>query len=215
MPSSAYAEFEKNLLDVHRLSLLHRQESGAGRGRRGLGHLTRGGLVLLCAAWERYVESVAIEGAAFLANRLPGYGSLPAGPRQSLVNFANNQSTPWTAAQLHTPAWAAAYVDMVKLKADVLNTPKHGRLQPLFSVAFGIVDIAAAWSAGSADVDAFVTLRGEVAHRGGQSQYIRFSQLEAYEADVQRYVVETDNFLSDHIRTLVNPFRRPWNRLLP
>lgn len=144
-----------------------------------------------------------IEGASFLSNRLPGYVSLPPGPRQSLVNFANNHSTPWTAVQLNTPAWATGYVDMVTRKADALNTPKHGWLQPLFSVAFDIADIAASWLAGSVDIDAFVTLRGEVAHRGGQSQYIRFSQLEAYEADVQRYVVETDNFLSDHIRTLV------------
>jgi hypothetical protein len=80
MPSTAYGEFKVNLTDVDRLIALHRQESGAGRGRRGLGHITRGALVLLCAAWERYVETVVSEGAGFLGTKLPVFASLRFAP---------------------------------------------------------------------------------------------------------------------------------------
>ncbi len=72
MPSESFKEFQQNLTDVKRLVSLHNNLSrpnGTGtRGKRGLGHLTRGGIVLLCAAWERYVASRRCEeGAAFLA----------------------------------------------------------------------------------------------------------------------------------------------------
>ncbi len=65
MPSVAYTEYTKNLKDVHPLIVLHRNISGNDRGKRGLGHLTRGGLLLLCAAWERYIYSIHLRSAIF------------------------------------------------------------------------------------------------------------------------------------------------------
>ena len=53
MSSISYKEFSKNLTDVKRIVALHVRESspaGAGApGKRALGHLTRSGIVLLCA----------------------------------------------------------------------------------------------------------------------------------------------------------------------
>jgi RiboL-PSP-HEPN len=213
MPSEAYLEFNQNLTDVHRLVLLHRQVSGTGRGRRGLGHLTRGGLLLLCAAWERYVETAIVEGAQIVANKLPGINALPPSVRQKVQNHANNNSTVWSAAQLGTPQWGQVYIDAITRRVDKLHTPKHHKLQPIFQDFLAVADIEAAWSEGKAPIDDFVALRGEVAHRGGQSRYIHFWQLENFESKVTQYVQETDNYLSDHLRTLVNPRRRPWNRI--
>lgn len=128
MPSAAYTEFHKNLTDVHRLVVLHKRESGAGRGKRGLGHLTRGGLLLLCAAWERYVETVLAEGARIVAGRLPGVTALPAKVQQKVANHANNNATAWNAAQLNTPVWVQIYADAIKHSIDRLHTPKHHKL---------------------------------------------------------------------------------------
>ncbi|MBX7259995.1 MAG: hypothetical protein K1Y02_26810 [Candidatus Hydrogenedentes bacterium] len=178
-----------------------------------MGHLTRGGLLLLCAAWERYVEMVLAEGAQITANRLPDINGLPQAVRQKVTSHANNNSTPWTAAQLNTPTWVQIYADAIKARVDKLHTPKHHKLKPLFEDFLAIPDIGTTWSKGSAPIDDFVVLRGEVAHRGGQSRYIRFGQLVDLEVEVKRYVKETDNFLSDHLRTIVNPPRRPWNRI--
>lgn len=167
----------------------------------------------MCAAWERYVETVLAEGAQVTAGRLPDINGLPPAVRQKVTNHANNNANAWTAAQLATPAWIQIYADAIKVRVDKLHTPKHHKLKPLFEDFLAIPDIGAAWSTGAAPIDDFVVLRGEVAHRGGQSRYIRFGQLEDLEVAVKRYVKETDNFLSDHLRTIVNPRHRPWNRL--
>ena len=213
MPSAAYSEYLQNLKDVHRLVLLHRRESGTGRGRRGLGHLTRGGLLLLCAAWERYVETVLPVGAREVARRLPSHTALPPVPRQKVLDHVNSNGNPWTAAQLASPAWVDIYVDSMTARIDKLHTPKHFKLKPLFEDFLAVPDIGLAWTTGTTLIDDFVKLRGEVAHRGGQSRYVRFGQLEEYEIVITRYVKETDNYLSDHLRTLVNPMLRPWNRI--
>jgi hypothetical protein len=213
MPSRSFDEYRKNLRDVHRLVFLHQNASGTTRGKRGLGHLTRAGLLLLCAAWERYVETVLIEGATYLTTSLPGCASLPAIIHQKVVNHANNNSTPWSAADLLTPSWAQVYLDAIARKTTALNTPKYHKIQGLFHDYLGIADIGQCWSLGSALLDRFVVLRGEVAHRGAQSRYVHFSQLLKYEKDVTIFVKETDNYLSDQLRFLVYPQYRPWNRI--
>ena len=87
MPSTAYNEYIKNLKDVHRLIVSHRNLSGNDRGKRGLGHLTRGGLLLLCAAWERYIETLLIEGADFLCLKLTSFTELPPLPQQKVRDY--------------------------------------------------------------------------------------------------------------------------------
>lgn len=213
MPSSAYGEYQKNLTDVHRLVLLHGRLSGSGPGKRSLGHLTRGGLLLLCAAWERYVETAANEAAAFLTLRLPAFTSLPANVQQKVTAFANKPKNGCNVADLQIPAWKNVYLTAVRKRTDDLNAPKHKNLQPLFQDFFAIPDIATYWMGGATPVDDFVSLRGEVAHRGGQAQYVHFSALRNLEVDVAAWVKQTDNALTDHVRTLVTPYRRPWNRV--
>lgn len=214
MPSEAYKEYSQNLTDVGRLILAHTKENAANPGRRGLGHYTRGGLLLLCAAWERYVESVIEEAARFLTSRLPNVASLPPNAQQKTRDHANNNNTPWTAADLATDRWKEVFLEALKKRTDALNTPKHANLVPLFNTFLDVPDIAAAWTSGHGLIDDFVARRGEVAHRGRQSAYVRIGHLKDVKDLILGYVTETDNFLSDHVRLLVTPNRRPWNRIL-
>lgn len=213
MPSTAYKEYAQNLIDVHRLLIAHRKASAARPGKRGLGHFTRGGLVLLCAAWERYAESALEESAKFLISKLSSINDLPARAKKKTVDYANSGKGSYGAADIYKPIWGNIFLEAIKPRIDALNTPKHKELKILFETFLDISDIAAAWSQGSAPIDDFVKLRGEVAHRGRESKYIWIGQLENAEILVSRYVAETDNFLSDHMRKLVTPQRRPWNRL--
>lgn len=221
MPSDSFSEFSQNLIDVERIVSLHRtlsRPNGTGkRGRRALGHLTRGGIVLLCAAWERYTESVLEEGAAFLA-RKHTRASLPANPKKLVEGFVNGRKSSFTMATLDANL-EAAMVEAVRFKtvgppggAGGLNTPKHENLKRLFDSILCVPDIGTAWSAGTKPIDDFVRARGDVAHRGGQAKYVHFAVLTKAVKLVSTYVVETDNFLSDHLRTLVTPSQRPWNR---
>jgi len=50
MPSTSFLKFETNMLtDVDRIISSHTQLNHDGRGRRGLGHITRSGVLMLCA----------------------------------------------------------------------------------------------------------------------------------------------------------------------
>jgi len=60
MPSSAYQAFKKNRVDVVRLIDSHGKLHAGTRGKKGLGHITRSGVVMLCASWELYVESLLV-----------------------------------------------------------------------------------------------------------------------------------------------------------
>jgi len=214
MPSDAYAEYEKNLRDVRRLLAAHQKENQPNPGRRGLGHYTRGGLLLLCASWERYVETVVEEGAAYLSRRLAGWAQLPSEPKKAAQDHANSHKNSWTPAQLKGAQWGAVYLDLVKQLTAKLNTPKHHKLKPLFQKALGVPDIGAAWARGSSVIEDFVALRGDVAHRGHAGPYVRIGKLKAAKIDVTEYVVQTDNFLSNYLRTCVTPWKRPWKRIM-
>lgn len=214
MPSTAYNEYIKNLKDVHRLIVSHRNLSGNDRGKRGLGHLTRGGLLLLCAAWERYIETLLIEGADFLCLKLTSFTELPPLPQQKVRDYVNNNSTPFTSAQLSTIEWKNIYISTINEKVEKLNSPKYEKIKPLFNNYLNLADIGSCWSKGTTIIDDFVSLRGEVAHRGREGKYIQFKLLTKHEALIKNYATETDNSLSDHLRTLVTPCIRPWNRLL-
>jgi hypothetical protein len=150
------------------------------------------------------------EGASFLAARHT-LASLPAEPKKLVTDFVNGGKSSFTAATLAANL-EAALLEAVRARTDKLNTPRFAKIQPLFDATMGIADIGAAWSLPSAKIDAFVTLRCEVAHRGGQAKYVHFGALTTAVGVVSAFVVDTDNYLSDQLRTKVLPNQRPWNR---
>jgi hypothetical protein len=160
------------------------------------------------------METVAMESADFLTSKLTNYTELPAEPRKRVRDFANGGGNTWTAADLATPQWKIMFRQLVERRVGALNTPKHEQLKNLFNHFFDVPDIEIFWAPDTkADIDEFVSLRGEVAHRGAESRYIHFHQLERLEASVAAWVRLTDRALSDHLRTFVTPPRRPWLRV--
>jgi hypothetical protein len=78
MPSVALQKFERNLLkDVDRISQSHDQLNHDGLGRRGLGHITRSGVLMLCAAWELYLEELLVESVRLFIHRAISPDQLP------------------------------------------------------------------------------------------------------------------------------------------
>jgi len=213
MPSYAFGEYLENLRDVHRLVLLHANLNGTGRGKRGLGHLTRGGVLLLCAAWERYTESLLVESATYLQRHLSSRAAMPATPAQKILNYANRNDNAWTAVQANGPTWGQIYLEYVQRQTAALNTPKYDNLKCLFNNCLGIPDVASFWSRPSQEITDFVSLRGEVAHRGSSSVYITISSLKSLELSIKAFAIETDNELARQLKTLSGLNRLPWNRV--
>jgi hypothetical protein len=66
-------------------------------------------------------------------------------------------------------------------------------------------------SIGSNEIDEFVTVRGSIAHRGREAEYIRIQDLsERYKIDIEKVAIEIDNKVSDYIRDNTDG-KKPWN----
>ena len=60
MPSAAMGKFEGAMMkDVNRIIGTDASLLTGGKGKKALGHLTRAGVLLLCSAWELYIEGTA------------------------------------------------------------------------------------------------------------------------------------------------------------
>lgn len=106
MASQAFNEFRFNILDAWRLHQAHSVLSNNTRGKKGLGHITRSGVVMLCAAWEHYQESVLVEAAGFLASQIHDPQQLPLPVKKHLsavVKKAQHELKPMPARRSKSP----------------------------------------------------------------------------------------------------------------
>ena len=171
--SEAEAHFQRALIDVNNLMDFHAWHGGDLRGRRAsnLQSLNKSAVVLLCAAWESYVESVIVESA----ERSISTAVDPSGMLQSLqlitgrhIKDAKDERV-WRSAA--GDGWRDLTRSVVRNKLWGFNTPKRHQIEQLFKLVLGVRDIPANWvwhkssPIRSAErLDAFVVLRGSIAH---------------------------------------------------
>ena len=213
MPSKARVLFRDKLLpDVTSILETHRQVNPRGHGRRALGHLTRGGVALLCASWELYIEEVLIESARFLVKDAASPDFLPNKIKGKITQAAKNDKHEHGALKLCGLGWRDVYVDAARASVEKLNTPKYGNIKDLFSDWLDIDDIAVNWRHPTSSLNDFVRIRGEIAHRGADSRYIQVKQLSEFKSMIDDLVVDTDRTLSDHLMGICHSKSRPWRR---
>lgn len=105
MASSAFNEFRYNIYDAKRLLQAHSILSAAPPGKKGLGHITRSGVVMLCAAWERYQEAVLVEGVTYLAKEIRDTNNLPLNVKKYLSKIAKNSQHELKPMELAGEGW--------------------------------------------------------------------------------------------------------------
>jgi hypothetical protein len=213
MPSKALTKFENVMMkDVDRIIKTH-ASSVNGQGKKALGHLTRAGVLLLCAAWELYIEEVLIEAVEACRERASGPKKLPKTVQKSLAAYVNSSKHELKALHLAGDGWKEEYMVMVKAQVESLNTPKTAQINNLFSDLVGIPDLSKCWSNDSNDLDDFVTVRGNVAHKGANAGYIKIKKLSDFYKDlIGRTVVETDNCVSSFVKKSFDAKSYPWKR---
>lgn len=213
MPSQALLYFERNLIgDVDRLVTSHADLNHDGMGRRGLGHITRSGVVMLCAAWERYVETLLVNAVEFLTQAATSPNELPVGVRQGLARAVDRHQHDLRCLDLAGDGWKQVYIEWTTEESEKLNTPKSTIINPLFLRHLALDELSAAWSCGAQAVDDFVADRGAIAHTGQEAQYVRIGNLEDYRQMIDTVVVETDNVLADHLAGVAPTGKSPWRR---
>lgn len=167
---------------------------------------------MLCAAWELYVEEVLVESVGYLTCSLDLPDRLPANVKGRLAQVAKNDPHAHGALRLCGNGWKDVYLEAVKKDCSSLNTPKFGQVSELLEKWLGLsaADLENGWRHDRAALNDFVTLRGEIAHRGADATYVRITRLVELKAEIDERVIDTDRTLSDYLMGIGG--RRPWRR---
>ena len=212
MASSAFNEFKYNVLDAKRLHQAHRVVSAGTPGKKGLGHLTRSGVVMLCAAWERYNESVIVEAVGYLAKEVRDPNNLPLSVRKHLSAMTRQHMHELKPMELAGDGWRALYVAQANDETSSLNTPKSGKMKVLYERLTGLPDVSSFWAVGAKPVDDFVSARGDIAHNGRIAPYITAGTLLYYIDLIEKVAAEHDNKFCDYLKATSGSTYQPWRR---
>ena len=213
MPSEALQKFEANLLvDVDRIIDSHGQLNHEGMGRRGLGHITRSGVLMLCAAWELYLEELALSSGRILVDAATSPKDLPLAVQKELVRHVKSTKHELKPLDLAGDGWRTTYINHIGDSVAQLNTPKSANIDSMYKRLLGIPDASQCWSVGAEEINSFVSARGDIAHRGRDTNYITINRLIEYKNAICRTVIETDNYLADYLQHETVVRRSPWRR---
>lgn len=219
MGSQARDAFESNCEDVDRLLEIHGDITPEGRGRRWkVEALHKAAIVLLTAFWEAFCEDLAAEGL----HHLVGHGSagnLPAHLQRLVATELKKDLHDLAVWRLADGGWrdvlTARLEDMQEQRNRDLNTPKSAQINKLFANAIGVQDVAKGWtwpnmSAERAQekLDEYITLRGDVAHRGKASESITKGYVNDYYGHLKRLVEHTEDRVADALRDATGA--HPW-----
>jgi hypothetical protein len=151
----------------------HESEGGDGQGRRGrhFDSLNKSAVVLLCAAWETYIETVILE----CVERNIAAANAPNEMLRPLQKIAQSHiregkvESAWQSVA--GDGWKDLTRSLVQGKVSALNTPKPGPVTELIKSVLGVEDIKDNWTwhrntlgTPSNKLKDFVTLRGGISH---------------------------------------------------
>jgi hypothetical protein len=213
MPSSAFKKFENKMLtDVDRLIQSHKTLSNGAAGKHGLGHITRSGVFLLCAAWELFAEELIVEMTYCLAERARSPSNLPKAVQKELSKHVKDHKHELRPLELAGDGWRSVYKTHAQDLVSGLNTPKADPLSVLFRRATGWTKATDCWALGTAYIDDFVTIRGNIAHKGSDADYIRLNKLQDnYRVGIAETALQLDNAACDFLKES-SEGGRPWRR---
>jgi hypothetical protein len=165
--------FNTAILDIETLLSLSRTKTGSEHK----GNILRSAVVLMVAAWEQFIEQLAVNSVTTLTNRLRNPNTLPEIVRQ---NVAMN-SVPEDRDRRHRfseavwgfsdKGWKNAYVLYCKRSVARINSASSENVIKLYKSIFGIEDIKSFWTfknLSSVDsarkLDDLVDMRHDIAH---------------------------------------------------
>jgi hypothetical protein len=213
MPSKSFKKFEDKLLvDVDRIIESHATLNHDGGGRRGLGHLTRSGVLMLCAAWELYLEEVLVEGVEYFVAKFNSPKLFPKSVQKELASFVKESKHDLKPLELAGDGWKTLYRDHVRNTLNGFHTPKSVNLDLLFKKFLGIDHFSAWWTLGDAEIDRFVSIRGDVAHKGRDARYVTISNLKEYLIKIKQTALDVDNELTAYLCQVTPGTERPWRK---
>ncbi|MGV7306136.1 MAE_28990/MAE_18760 family HEPN-like nuclease [Mycobacterium kansasii] len=220
MTSQAQTAFIENCEDIERLLEIHSDITPEGRGRKWkVEALHKSAFVLLTAFWEAFCEDLAAEALDHLVKHSTKADGLPSELRKLVAQELKTDQHDLAVWRLAGDGWRTVLSSrLTKLQAErnrKLNTPKTSQITDLFKNAVGVANVAKAWywpgmraDAAAKKLDAFVTLRGEIAHRGSAGTSVTKQQVNEYYNHVKRLTTRTETRVAEVITTSTGT--KPW-----
>lgn len=218
--SIARTNFDANKADIDRLWEIHALVAGVGAGRKHqVEVLNRSAIVVITACWEAYVEDVATEAFDFLLKEATSALQIPAKVRTTAskeLKEALDDKRIWELADVGWRTVLLRHRDaVIKKWVSSLNTPKSKQVDGLFEELVGLATLHSQWSwqsMGAEDakkkLDAYITIRGQIAHRVKHNEGVYKSWGTDFLAHVERLVEKSDAAVADHLFAVVA--KRPW-----
>jgi hypothetical protein len=212
MPSQARKHFNENAIDIERLLELHQEKGGALPGRRrGLEVLNKSAIILITSFWEAYCEDIAAEGLEHIVK----YGSsnvLPKEIKQLVAKDLKSDLNELAMWDLCGDGWKYILTNRLKnlqeQRNKKLNTPKTQKVDELFMQALGLSSISSSWKwakkmtviRAREKLDKYLTLRGEIAHRGIAAKTVTKTQVEDYFDFIKKLVSKTGGSVNSYVK---------------
>lgn len=214
MPSRArtYAR-DKMLPEVSQIIDGHTRLRRGQRGPDPDKSILRASVLMLCATWELYCESLLKESVDKLLQHFADPTKLPNDMQGQLKAAVHAEhvvkSTPLRLAGF---GWRSVYAESVRSACDRFNTPKSENLNDLFKKWIGLKIISDCWTCGKSEIDDFVSLRGEIAHRGSDSKAVSKDECNHYRTVIEKCIRECDDAMYDYLRKPELLANVPWQR---
>lgn len=212
MASKARKAFDSNASDIERLLEIHQDLGGDARGRRfRLEVLNKAAIVLITSFWEAYCEDLAAEALEHVVKHAKTSAALSKDIKKIVAKELKGESNELAVWELTDGGWRrllrARLQRLQEQRNRRVNTPKAANIDELFLSAVGIPNVSQAWTwhrmsaeAARSKLDKYVSLRGEIAHRGGASRSCTKAQAEDYFNFIKRVVSKTGGRVNTRIR---------------
>lgn len=213
MGSKARKRFNDNAADIERLLELHVESGGTSPGRRrGLEVLNKSAIVLITSFCEAYCEDIAAEGLEHIVKHAASSDSLPKEIKQSIakeLKLDQNELSVWS---LSGDGWKEVLKNRLERFQEQrnkrLNAPRTRNIDDFFFHALGLSSISSSWrwarkmtvTRAREKLDKYVSLRGEIAHRGAAAKSVTKVHVEDYFDFIKRLVTKTGGAVSSHAR---------------
>jgi RiboL-PSP-HEPN len=218
LPSKARRAFNESCADIDRLVDIHSRLTGTAPGRRyDVEVLNKAAIVLITSFWEAYCEDLAAEALEHLVNHSKTAVSLPNDLQKAVAKSLKAEAHDLAVWKLADDGWRVVLrsrlADLQQERNKRLNTPKTEQIDELFVRAVGINNVSSRWywnnmpaQRAKDKLDGYVSLRGEVAHRGRAARTVRKAEVVDYYSHVRILVGRTDNYINRMIRSSTGVF---------
>jgi hypothetical protein len=214
MASKAEKIFDKSAKDVARLMEIHTALGGDKVGRRHrLEVLNKSAIVLITAIWEAFCEDLAAEALDSLVQYAPNATAVPQDLKKQIAAELKQQANQLAVWEIADGGWRQVLqTRLLVLQVErnrKLNTPKSDNIDQLFEAALGMSAISACWkwhkmtgAQSRAKLDKFVSLRGDIAHRGQAMASCTKKQVTSYLSHIESLVPLTGAKVSGYVEAI-------------